>query len=134
MGLYLLQEELRRLVVILNPHRSQPPDTFEPAGLADNDVLLFFDDLHSIAETMQPLSWVERLMEGSVKSCKLVCTSRDGNDRKRVSDWQRPLLEKLGPDALVFTSAVVDELVRERDGNSSQVSRSSDLAGFPNTP
>lgn len=102
----LLREQEDALVVIPDSSSSKPPDAFEEAGLIGNRVMLFFDDLHGVARTMQPLKWRNRLEKASKRSCLLVCTTRDGLDWQEVDKEQARLLDKLGADAVVFASEV----------------------------
>jgi hypothetical protein len=100
----LLRQQEEALVVI--PDSSKPPDAFEEAGLVGNNLMLFVDDLHRVARTMEPLKWRDRLEEASKRSCLLVCTTRDGSDWEEVNKEQGRLLDELGADATVFVSKV----------------------------
>jgi tetratricopeptide (TPR) repeat protein len=102
----LLQKRPEALVIIPHPDSSRPPDRFEGAGLANNDLVVFLDDLHLVAQTANPLEWRKRLEDTSERGCLLICTSRDGRDWDLVNDKQRRLLDEFGPDAIVYTSRV----------------------------
>lgn len=102
----LLRGQEDALVVIPKPGSSRPPDVFEEAGLVGNNVVLFFDDLHNVASTMEPLEWRDRLEEVSKRNCLLICTARDGSDWERVDKEQSRLLDELGADSSVFASKV----------------------------
>jgi hypothetical protein len=104
----LLQEYGEALIIIPKPTRlgEEPPSTFEAAGLAGSDVVLFFDDLQL---TSKPLEWRRRLRDaiGRNRRCLILCTSRDGTKWKEVQDNHAPLLEALGRDnGCVYTSRV----------------------------
>ena len=102
----LLQDWPEAVVVIPNPDSSKPPDNIELSGFVGTDLVILFDDLHSVAETMDPLLWRRRFEEAHVRSCLVIGTSRDGEDWERVYRHQRYFLTELGPDAMVFTSKV----------------------------
>ncbi len=104
----LLQERPESVVVV--PHDPRPPSNFETSALAGTEIVLFFDDLHRTALTIDPLEWRRRLEEASGERCLLICTSRDGEDWKQVErSGVARLLVLLGQDALVFTSRVGTE-------------------------
>ncbi len=106
LALELLREQEDALVVIPDSSSSKPPNRFEEAGLTNERVVLFFDDLHGVARTMQPLTWRNRLQEACKRSCVLICTTRDGQDWEEVDKHQARLLDELGAAATVFTSEV----------------------------
>ncbi len=92
------------LVVI--PRTDQPPETFEGSSLAGKNVIIFFDDLHVQAETSRPLMWLARLEAVCGQPPLFICTTRDGEDWKRIIDKQGQLVERVGPSARIFTSHV----------------------------
>jgi tetratricopeptide (TPR) repeat protein len=94
--------------------RSRPPDTFEPSGLSEYELAIFFDDLHRTAEVMQPVAWRRKLEEACGRSCLLVSTSRNGEDWKRVEKEQEHLLNVLGRYSIVHTSKFVDDWGEEK--------------------
>jgi tetratricopeptide (TPR) repeat protein len=104
----LLQEKPDSVVVI--PHDPRPPNSFEMSGLAGEEIILFFDDLHRTALSIDPLEWHRRFEDASGKRCLLICTSRDGEDWKQVEkSGASRLLDVLNRDALVFSSRVGTE-------------------------
>jgi tetratricopeptide (TPR) repeat protein len=101
----LLQEHPEAIVVI--PKQAQPPEPFGAAGFGGKEVVLFFDDLHSRASSIDPLAWRRRFEDATGQPCLLLCTSRDGADWQRVKGqphlaylWE----SVLRPDTWVFTS------------------------------
>jgi len=102
----LLAESPRLIVVI--PHDPRPPDLFEGAGLAGRQLVLFFDDLHRMALSADPLAWRRRLEEVSGGRVPIVCKSRDGEEWVNASrqSGTMKLIEALGREAVVFTSRV----------------------------
>jgi hypothetical protein len=102
----LLQQQEEAIAVIPDSSSSRPPDAFEEAGLVGNDLVLFFDDLHRVAQTMEPLKWRDRLEEASKRNCLLICTTRDGSGWDLMDKEQGRLLDELGAEAIVFTSEV----------------------------
>lgn len=102
----LLQEKLDAIIVI--PHEPTPPNVFETSGLSEKEVILFFDDLHRSAMSLDPLNWRRRLENATGKRCLMICTSRDGDDWKQVerSGGGAGLLQVLGRQAIVYTSQV----------------------------
>jgi tetratricopeptide (TPR) repeat protein len=93
------------LVVI--PGDPRPPNSFETSGLAGKEIVLFIDDLHRSALSIEPLEWRRRLEEATGQRCLLICTSRDGDDWKQVErSGASRLIDVLGRDALVFSSRV----------------------------
>lgn len=102
----LLRRREEALVVIPDTGSPRPPDVFEGAGLVGKRVVLFVDDLHSVAQTMEPLKWRDRLEKASKQSCLLICASRDGSDWAQVDKEQSRLLDELGSESTVFVSRV----------------------------
>lgn len=104
--LRVLQEHPERLVLLPLGGRKSPPDNFEASGFAGEEMAIVFDDLHSVALTSDPLEWRRRFEEATGKRCLLVCTSRDGQDWKRVKAQPqlKTLLEVLPGEAHVFVS------------------------------
>lgn len=100
-----LMEEYPEALVVF-PQQSDPPELFDAAGLAGRDVILFFDNLHQVADTWEPLTWRARLRGAGVSSCLLICTSRAGSDWEHVEEKQQRLLTWLRAEAVVFTSQV----------------------------
>lgn len=92
-------------VLVVMPRDPQPPAEFEQAGLAGRDVILLCDDLHNVAESLQPLRWRDRLAE-TVGRVRVVATIRDGREWKRVRDNQSTLLDALNDRDRVFLSRV----------------------------
>ena len=123
----LLRQQEEALVVIPNSDSSNPPDAFEEAGLAGSNMVLFFDDLHLVARTMEPLKWRARLQKASGRSCLLVCTTRDGSDWEEVDQEQARLLDELGDDAVVFASRVGG--ARDEKGEDLSMEQAEQLAG-----
>ena len=92
-------------VIVVIPRSNEPPTSFEASSFADNEVILFFDDLHRTVQTMRPLLWQERLADASGQHCLLICTTRDGDDWTRLEEQQAPLLDSLERhDCCVFIS------------------------------
>jgi tetratricopeptide (TPR) repeat protein len=104
--LQLVRQSPDTLVVI--PRTDRPPQTFENAGLSGKSLLLLFDDVHRVAETIRPLEWQERMREASGQPCKAIFTSRDGSDWKRVTKSQGRLIEVIGDAGIVATSYIGD--------------------------
>jgi TPR repeat protein len=103
LALQLLQERPDSLVVI--PHDPRPPNVFETSSFAGKDLVLFVDDLHRSALTIDPLEWRRRLEDASGRRCIIICTSRDGEDWKQVEkSGAARLLDVLGRDAQVYCS------------------------------
>lgn len=102
LALELLKQHPEAIVVI--PHAHDPPEEFEGAGLAGRSVILFFDDLHRAAATLQPHEWRRRLTLATGRPCQMVCTSRDGRDWQEVQANNEILLANLGSNAVVSTS------------------------------
>jgi TPR repeat protein len=108
LALELLKERDSVLVVI--PRGDELPARFETAGIAGRRLALFFDDLQMRSfSTFNPLEWHRRLEEASGEPCLFICTSRDGDDLKRVKDQPRlkALLDHIGTDGIVFTSDTI---------------------------
>lgn len=99
----LLRTQPEALVVVPDSYSARPP-AFEASGLLDSELVLFIDDLHRVAQTMDLLEWRRRLEDASGKRCLLVCTTRDSQDWELVKDEQSLLLDSLGPSATAFTS------------------------------
>jgi tetratricopeptide (TPR) repeat protein len=106
MAAEILREYPRALVVIPRAHSPAPPEGFEASGCWGEEAILLFDDLHRTAETSQTLAWRRAFEEATGRPCKVVCTSRDGEDWRHVEAEQGRLLQQLGEEARVFTSAV----------------------------
>ncbi len=101
----LLQDRPEALAVI--PHDPRPPNSFDTSSFAGRDAVLFFDDLHRSALSVDPLEWRRRLDDASGRRCLIVCTSRDGEDWRQVErSGTSRLIEVLGRDALVYSSRV----------------------------
>src|SRR5262249_53311354 len=100
----LMQNWPDALVVI--PQSDQPPDKFETSGLSGRAVVLFFDDLHRVALTMDPLKWRRRIEDATRRPCPSPATARRGKDWNTVTGPPLParLLESLGPAAVARTS------------------------------
>jgi tetratricopeptide (TPR) repeat protein len=103
----LAWEVLRNLpeAVVVMPRAPQPPAEFEVAGLSRRQLILLCDDLHSVAERLEPLRWRERLSTVS-SPVYLVATIRDGSDWKRVRDNQAVLLDAFDQHRRIFVSKV----------------------------
>ena len=96
----LLREQSARLVVI--PRQDRPPEMFEAAGLSGRHVTVFFDDLHRIALTADPMEWQRRLEASTGQTCWLLATSRDGEEWKQVQRGRTAdILQQVG---VVFVS------------------------------
>jgi tetratricopeptide (TPR) repeat protein len=92
------------LVVI--PRANEPPAALEALAVSGPEVVLFIDDLHQPArQTMQPLSWRERLVAATGDECRIICTSRDGDDWEAVQRNHGQLLDLFGSGCCVFLSA-----------------------------
>ena len=91
--------------VLVLPHDAEPPGRFETAGLAGREIIVLCDDLHSKAERLQPMRWRERLRDATT-TVRLVATSRDGRDWKRVRDSQESLLNWLEERDRIYLSRV----------------------------
>jgi tetratricopeptide (TPR) repeat protein len=100
----LLKERPNQVVVI--PRDPRPPRGFERSGLVGQDLLLFWDDLHRASQDSDPVEWRRELEDATGRNCRILCTSRDGEDWKRVRQMPRVglLLNSLGRDAQIFTS------------------------------
>lgn len=107
LALELLLESSRAMVVIPRPDSSSPPEGFEASGFWGEEAVIFVDDLHRVAETTQPLTWQRAFEKATGRPCKVVCTTRDGEDWRLVEERQQRLLRELGKEkATVFTSRV----------------------------
>jgi tetratricopeptide (TPR) repeat protein len=89
--------------VVVIPREDRPPD-FSRDGLRGKDVILFIDDLHLVAPTLDLMGWLNRLRIAGTRTVRLVCTSRDGADWARVEEHQRLLIQQFGPACRVHTS------------------------------
>lgn len=97
----LMRRSPEAIVVI--PREDHPPH-FSHDGLRGKDVILFIDDLHLVAPTLDLTGWMNRLRNAGGRTFRLVCTSRDGADWARVEEYQRLLVQQFGATCRVFTS------------------------------
>lgn len=97
----LLSQYPDTLVVI--PHQGHPPD-FASNGLKRKDLILFADDIHLSAQTANLLAWWNSLARIG-KSCRVIFTSRDGNDWNRVETNQPQLAHQMGQECRIYTSS-----------------------------
>jgi tetratricopeptide (TPR) repeat protein len=105
----LLRRNPRTLVVVPKPNNTAPPGNFEVSGFSGEEAIILFDDLHRTAKISQTAAWRRTLEEATGRLCKVICTSRDGEDWREVETEQGRLLEALGKEeAIVFTSKVGD--------------------------
>jgi hypothetical protein len=88
---------------VVIPRVDDPPD-FRSDGLRGKNVILFIDDLHLIAPTLDLNGWMNRLENAGVRSFRLICTSRDGTDWARVEEHLRQIVHRFGPNCRVYTS------------------------------
>ncbi len=99
----LIRERPEALAVI--PHDPLPPAAFEGSTLAGEDLVLFFDDLHRSALSGDPLAWRRRLEAASGSRCRVVGTSRDGDEWRAVERGAAAqLIESVGRAAVVLVS------------------------------
>jgi hypothetical protein len=89
--------------VVVIPREDQPP-SFSSDGLRGDDIILFIDDLHLVAPTLDLMGWMNRLKNAGVRSFRLICTARDGADWAQVEEHQRLVIQTFGPDCRVYTS------------------------------
>src|SRR5271166_119612 len=101
----LLQDRPDLLVVM--PHDPRPPGVYETSSLVGKELVLFFDDLHQSALSVDVPEWRRSLEVASQQRCLIVCTSRDGADWKQgEKSGVSRLLDQLGRDAIVYASRV----------------------------
>jgi hypothetical protein len=89
--------------VLVIPRKPMPPQEFETAGLSGRQVIIFCDDLHSVAEQFQPLYWCDRFRT-IASTVYVIATSRDGLEWKRVRDNQATLLDTIDDSGRIFVS------------------------------
>jgi len=98
----LMAEQPERIVII--PISHTPPDTFEPAGLYGKHVTIILDDIHWAPEASDLTQWRWRISKATGNACKVIVTSRDGDDWKRVRQRHGALLRELDRSSWVYTS------------------------------
>ena len=100
----LLREDPYHQIVI--PHQDSPPPMFETAGLSGWPATIFFDDLHRSALSGHVSEWMRRLEDATRCPCRLLCTSRDGDDWQQLQ--RGPAAAILNQVAQVMVSSTPD--------------------------
>jgi len=101
-ALHLIQADSEAIVVI--PRSPFPPERFDASRLVGKDVYLLYDDLHASAQTSHPLEWWHQIQACGARSCRLICTARDGEKWEVVQAVHESLIARLHDGGIVYTS------------------------------
>jgi hypothetical protein len=93
--------------VLVMPIDGVPPAEFETAGLSSRRIVMLCDDLHQLAEQLQPLRWRNRF-EGIASTVSIVATARDGLEWRQVLDKQTAFLTAITKHGRVYLSRTDD--------------------------
>lgn len=91
-------------VLLVVPRQGEPP-SFTPSGFHGKEIVLFFDDVHLVTETGDPLLWWDRLSTAAGRPCRAIFTARDGADLDRLEERQPLLIRRFNAACRVYTSS-----------------------------